>query len=89
MEVEPELFELWEHLLEVILYSFVGKLFIANKIISHLYLRCVCVCVCVRACMHVCVCVCVCACLHVCVYVCGWCACRVLLCWIVCPNTSI
>ena len=57
MEVEPELFELGEHLLEVILYSFVGKLFIANKIISHLYLMCVCVCVCVRVCMCVCVCV--------------------------------
>ena len=54
MEVEPELFELGEHLLEVILYSFVGKLFIANKIISHLYLRCVCVYV--RACVYACVC---------------------------------
>ena len=82
MEVEPELFELGEHLLEVILYSFVGKLFIANKIISHLYLRCVCVCVCacVHACVHVCVCVRVC----MCVRACGWCACRVLLCWMSC-----
>ena len=61
MEMKPELFELGEHFLEVILYSFVGKLFIANKIISHLYLKCVCVCVCVcvRACVYACVRVCV------------------------------